>query len=141
MDMAMPLEQYRAYRRRVLLDAFLAHQRSAAPCQSRRMSARAYVALPITLGLGEWETDTQTRELSSGGCSFSMARPPTQSDMTVALELQRGVVLRCQARMVGLVRRQGGYHVCVTFVGLSQAQRDALSEIVLATLLSQQQHS
>lgn len=131
--MLTAIDQYRTLRREALTAAFLAKQRIQS---TRRNVPRTKIVLPLTLQIDEWETDTWTAELSGGGCAFMLNRHPTQEQLRVSIEVARGVIMRGDARVVGVIPRDGRYYVCVRFMALSDEARTMLEDIVLNTLLT-----
>lgn len=130
------LDQYRAQRREAVGAAFLAQQRTHIVGASRRRLPRAKVAMPITLHLDEWETDTVTTELSAGGCAFVTGSAPTQHEFRFAIELAPRRNAQGYARVVAIVPRGSQFYVCVSFARLEDAARIAIEERVLGALLA-----
>lgn len=131
----LALDQYRALRRQAVGAAFTSIQNAKAPDADPRLP-RAHLPLPITLHLDEWETDTETTDLSAGGCAFVTGTPPTQSEFRFALELAPRRIAQGHARVVAVVPRGDQFYVCVVFVRLEQSARIAIEERVLAALLA-----
>jgi hypothetical protein len=133
-DQHSSIEAYRAMRREAISAAFLARQTSPFGGQMRK-APRVNVRMPITLHLDEWEVDTQTCELSAGGCAFFASRVPSMSEFRFDLELQPSIVLGGLAQIVAAVPKDGVHYICLRFVNLSEDQKVALQDSVIAALL------
>ena len=128
------LDVYRALRRQSVGDAFAVMQRQRTPQAAKRKLPRAAIALPLTLHLDEWETDTQTLDISEGGYSFMASAPPTQEILPFALELHPRRVIRGHARVVAHIAAGSRYRVCVSFSKLDAEAKNAITDRVLDTI-------
>jgi hypothetical protein len=127
------IEQHREQRRQALHSAFAAKEKLSREA-SRRRTPRVQVEIPLTLHMDEWETDTQTFDLSEGGYSFLSSTPPTQEFLPFALEIAPRRVVRGHARVVAHIPTGSRYRVCVSFAKLDAAAKAAITDRVLDTI-------
>jgi len=121
----------RELRRQALHEAFKAKQQVI---DSRRRTPRVQLEIPLTLHMDEWETDTQTLDISEGGYSFMASAPPTQEFLPFALELHPRRVVRGHARVVAHIATGSRFRVCVSFANLDAAAKDAIADRVLDSI-------
>lgn len=126
-------EHHRAQRRTTLHAAFAAKE-SLNRAASRRSTPRVSLEIPLTLHMDEWETDTQTLDLSEGGYSFLASAPPTQEFLPFALEIAPHRVVRGHARVVAHIASGSRFRVCVSFSKLDATAKEAIADRVLDSI-------
>jgi len=130
--------EYRAGRDE-LARALLAGQRAQLrPGETPRQALRAARALQADL---EWTTDkvrSVTLDISTGGFSALLSKPPPRDDRVRAVLRMPGGAepLSAEARVAGVQVHPAAVRVAFAFTSISEADRDRLEFLIFDTVLS-----
>ncbi|MFZ5470561.1 MAG: PilZ domain-containing protein [Myxococcota bacterium] len=105
------------------------------PGEKAREHFRVAQLMQIELSLAREMVKCATQDVSLGGCSVTMAKPPEENEVVgFTLKLPGGVdPLVGRAQTVSIKRGAGNARVSLSFQGLSEADRERL-EMVLFDL-------
>ncbi|HUL58695.1 MAG TPA: PilZ domain-containing protein [Anaeromyxobacteraceae bacterium] len=113
-------------------------QRSPNPGEPARRSLRVARALQVTLDTADQQLRAMTVDLSSGGFSALLARPPPQDgEMKCTLRLPGSEPLDAAVTVASAKQQPGNVRVDFEFRRLSGEERDRLEGVVFDTVLSQ----
>jgi hypothetical protein len=124
--------------REELARAMLAAQKlTLKPGETPRRALRVARAIQIDLKVGATTERTVTLDLSTGGFSAMLARPPTLGELVgVSLRVPGGEPLACRASITDIKPLAGSVRVAGSFVDLKSADLERLEFFVIDAVLS-----
>jgi hypothetical protein len=120
-----------------LARAMLAAQKlSLKPGETARKALRVARALQIELKVGAERERTLTLDLSTGGFSAMLAKPPVLGELVgVSLRLNATETITCRASLVDVKPLTGSARVAGRFVDLAPADLERLEMLVIDVVL------
>jgi len=120
-----------------LARAMLAAQKlSLRPGETARKALRVARALQIELKVGAERERTLTLDLSTGGFSALLSKPPVLGELVgVSLRLNATETLTCRATLVDVKPLTGSARVAGRFVDLAPADLERLEMLVIDVVL------
>jgi hypothetical protein len=135
---AQALADYHAARDELARALLAAQHVALEPGQRPRRMLRAYCALQADLEFFDGTLRVTTRQVSSGGFSALLARPPRlDEEVKVALRVPGGEPLKGSARVVESKPQAGAAPVSFRWVGLTDAETERLEVFVFDAVLDQ----
>ena len=121
-----------------LARAMLAAQRlTLRPGETARRSLRVSRALQLDLQVGGANQRTMTLDLSTGGFSTLLARPPLLGEVVgVSLRLPGGEPLICRARIIELKPLPGSTRMAARFMDLPATELRRLEHFIIDVVLA-----
>ncbi len=137
---ARDLTGYHAARDELARALLAAQHLTLRPGQRPRRVLRVARALQADIEFHDGSERAMTLDVSAGGFSALLARPPKLDDeVKVALRVPGGEPLRTVARVLEVKQQVGNARACFTFVGLDEADTERLEVFVFDAALAQLQ--
>jgi hypothetical protein len=129
---------YKAGREELARAVVAAQRLTVQPDQSPRMALRVARAIQVTLESRVRKEPLTTFELSLGGFSAAMARPPApDEELTATIRLPGADPLATQVKVVGAKQQPGNVRVSFAFVRLQGAAAERLELAIFDMVLGQ----
>lgn len=136
----LPPDELKRYQeeRETLAKAILAAQRlRASPSAKGRQSLRVARELPVELTLDKTTQQVKTLDIGVGGFAVLLGKPPRAGQLAAyRLELEPGITVQGNARVVSLQRKGNPYRVAFRFDELSTADAERVGLAVFDAALA-----
>jgi hypothetical protein len=134
------LTHYQAARDELARALLAAQHISLQPGRKPRRVLRVARALQADLEFHDGNERAMTLDVSPGGFSALLSRPPRVDDeVTVSLRIPGGEPIKSSARVLEVKQQVGNVRACFAFAGLDEAEVDRLEMFVFDAVLGQLQ--
>lgn len=134
------LTNYQAARDELARALIAAQHLGLQPGQRARRTLRVARALQADLEFHDGNERAMTLDVSAGGFSALLARPPRAEDeVKVSLRIPGSEPLRARARVLDVKQQIGNVRVSFAFAGLEEAEAERMEMFVFDTVLAQLQ--